>query len=275
MNYTRFEFGTGTGSAARKYLIGFTILIPAIAILIGFLLSKFVVIPGFLKGKGRASEKAGGYAYQVIKDRKFYILQGGIFQSESNAKLTVQGMKSHNLTAYIRDEGQLFRVVAGVSLDRAFIAEKVGILKTAGYSCIIKELNVRADELPAGLRSDSACLLANAAVKRSGELIDTWSEILSGFVSKRIDHKRASSRLKSAASSVETTGKELDGYGGENADWVGEMSAKCKPISKAADQVVKIDGDEDFLRALEERLIQSAYSYEDLVRAYNARIAAR
>lgn len=275
MKYTRFEFGSRMDPVIRKYFIDFVVFIPIFAIFIGFLISKFVITPSFFKTKAVESGKPANYEYQTIKDRRFYIAQAGVFQSGSNAKLTAERIKSHNLTAFVMDEGQLYRVIVQASIDHDYIVKKVGNYKSAGYDCIIKGLNVQAKELPVSLRCDKGYVLANAAVKQTGDFIVTCSEILSGYAAKKTDYKHASDALKNTDDGIEHNRGELNGYNGSNNEMVKELCTRCRPIWDVTNEVIKIKDDENFCSGIEEKLIQLVYFYNDLVVTYNKWVTAR
>jgi len=271
MRYTRFEFKVKGDESWRKILKLF-VMVPVIGIMSGFLVYKWVIAPHISRSTelsgSSVAEMQGEYKFQAIENRKYYIVQAGIFTSPDNANVFCQKLKSLGFPAAIVKVGQYNGVMLWPHWGRDYVDSKAMGLRREGFECIIKEIHVNPDKLPENLKSDNKYILLCTMIERAGEAIDKYLNALAGIdkgdqnnnVLKE-DAVAAVEMLDQAASQFRT----VDATGSFKG-LTGKIATISKHIEEANEKM------DNFSIYSPEGIINSIFLFKEIIDEYNEKV---
>lgn len=167
MKYLKFRLSLRTISTRARWMLLFFVALPIMAILGAGIINKLLVIP-YLSEQAMASETA--IAAPSGKLYSFYMLQAGVFASEDNARSMAQKLNASGFKAFSIKDGEVYRVVTGVSSDKSGLENYSTSLNKAGYITLCK-----------GFEANDACLGSSPEdikkyIEAAGELINAMLE---------------------------------------------------------------------------------------------------
>lgn len=262
MRYTRFEFMNSKDVDLKKFIIKFIILIPVMGIIIGFIVSKFIIVPN-MPDSIEEKQNPTAYVYNEITPRKYYTVQTGVFLSVSNARILADRLKYSNLSSYINMEDKYARVIACASTDRDFINRRMQMIRSVGYDCVEKEINIKARVIPDELKNKRDYALASMVIASIGEAVDNYCDLLMRYNSKSIDDKILNEKAKALYQDIWgkvnefKVSKEIKNH--DLSELEGDFDSMCILMSEISDD----------LSVFEERVIKAVYIYIKIVDDYN------
>jgi hypothetical protein len=270
MKYTRYEFKYGPGARLKESMLLFLIIIPVIAIAAGLIISRYLLIPYLYKPE--STEKQAGYIYQDIKSRKYYIVQAGVFSSETNLDLIAGKMRSSGLPVYIKQEEQLFRIITFAGPDYNSASREIERYKSSGYSCITKELSIVPGQVRENLKTEEAYKRLNRIIDFTGDEIDTTSKLLSGYDPKSSGLDSLHEKLKGTSSEFLKIMNDCRTAAGEKNQQLDDMIKQCEIIDNTLNEISALNDDINFYCKSQEIMIKAVYMYYDLIDIYNKNV---
>jgi hypothetical protein len=270
VRYTRFEY-IGYGDRKGRHLVlRLLIVIPAAAIISGYLISRLILIPYVFKPKEIDKEgipSAKSYVYKSTGVRKFFIIQAGIFSSESNAQVLAEKIRALNMPVYINPEGQYFRVIvyAGMSSGRAEDLSKA--YEQKGYKCIRKEFNPLPVDIPEEMRNDRQTAILSNIISQTADIADLCS-----IITEHDQEDADPGRINSLKNSLEKMRENVYGLKESETDEI----KRYDEIENICSSMYNLFGGENgdlkgsvSTSAWQERAINFICLYGKLVESYN------
>lgn len=268
MKYTRLEFKGQRSRNFKKDDLKFFILVPVIAIALGFAASRLFIIPSLNKLNNTNTLPKKTYTFEPIKAKRYFLFQAGIYSSENNARAAADRIKAGGAASYIRQDGQYFRVIIFISPDSSVIEDKRKEYISAGYDCLVKEINIGGPEIPQELKSKNEIILTNRIINYAGDEIDNFYNLSLSYQSKQIDNKALYGKISAFDSEMK---KRMDDYKAlkDKKDvFVDQAVESCQTVNSIfIDETLK-DGKALQSNYFQGKLLQAIYLYNDMLNTY-------
>lgn len=180
MRYTRLDIQKKYYGKTAKLIIQFFVVLPLLALLIGNLLTRFIIIPQIERSLA-GNDKSTVSAYKIEKINSLYYLQAGVFSNKENANFLVNGLKERGFAAALVQDQEKYRIVVGYSDDANELNKRKEELKAAGYNGLINEINLK---------------LLDKDGKEELKFIKEYLTAVSGIIKAQAEYASDSSQIK-------------------------------------------------------------------------------
>lgn len=178
-----------------RVLLLFFVVLPAMAISGAGVINKLILAPYLsdqAKASGTSTATPSGKLYN------FYLLQAGVFSSESNAKAMAAQIKATGFKSCSIKDGEVYRVVAGGASEKSTLQQYSTSLQQSGYITLCKIFEINEEVLagsPVGTKE---------YISAAGDLINAMLEYSS--LTQKID----SAKIKTLEDHASSVRKQFD-----------------------------------------------------------------
>lgn len=267
MRYTRFEFKGKVGIG--RSIFKFFILIPLIAIVLGWLLPNLFIMINQAGSRGPESNTES-YSYEDVRPEKFFLVQTGIYSSEDNAKSAENIIRSRHLPAYTYMDGQYYRVISYIGDSKNAADTKRQEYIKQGLDCIVKELYITPSPVKKDIKQDKELILLNRMLNSCGEASSACCSMYLKYESSQIDSKSLKQSLMDTDKKINETLREFKATEVSGNAFYNKMSSMCQSFEKSL--IGENISGEFSAASFEEKIIRSIYIYNDIIKSYNDNI---
>lgn len=215
MKYTRLEPIKKAANSKIKILVGFVIVIPITAILVGSIITRFVILPFAIKNASAAPSNTRIKVAASIKKREFsvYILQAGAFANPDNANVLKNAILGIGEKTSIINDNKIYRVIVDISENKDSIIKTKDKLSQNGYGCLINEMKIGQESKDSDLSKYLDSVTAVLYKQINGEKKHSESE--KDSIKKAIEEVEKSYTLIMNSDVYSRKGKEISAFNKE------------------------------------------------------------
>jgi len=243
-----------------KYLI----FILTIGIVIGFILQRFFIIPGFFISSD--SKMKMELSYQHIIPRKYYVVQCGVFSYRKNAQSLVNTINAASLPVFMYQDGDYYRVILHTGINYEALNNKVLQYKSTGLDYIIKEIYVNAKEVPENHKNDNRYIVLSNIINNMGEAVDCIIEEIAKYEDKELDNYAFSLNVKSMYEKIDDTMGLFNLITEEDGILKAQLEEDCGYIKSVINEISETTYD---ISGLEEKKFWCIQRYKNFVEHFN------
>lgn len=139
MKYTRIDMPQKSKASSIKQAILFFVVLPLCAVMVGGVISRFLIVPYMNKNVNSEPTKSTVKVVEKSKEYSIYILQAGIFSTNENASSLSGTFNSLGIKSFVIHDKDGFRVIVGASYKDDTIKADANKLKNMGYTTVTKQ----------------------------------------------------------------------------------------------------------------------------------------
>lgn len=143
MRYTRFELPGRNKTGVNKILLQFFIVMPALAIICGYLISNLIIIPSIGRTDKREGKSDEAAVFNAAKLEKLHFLQAGYFVTKEKAVNLVNGINGSGMKAFLGQNNGHYRVITAFSNSMEDVQKALSGLKDLGYNGIVNTMDIQ------------------------------------------------------------------------------------------------------------------------------------
>lgn len=266
MRYTRFEF-RGQNRIDLRQVLRCLILVPAIGIIVGFILYRLLIVPNIsVVNDKKVNEEL---FYESVMPKKFYIVQGGVFSIGKNAETSAGTIRASKIPAFVNQDEKYYRVILYTGGNYEAINKKTIEYKKLGLDYIVKETSIKTKEVSESYKSEKTYVVLSRIINGAGTAVEDILEETLKYEGRLIDYTVYSTNVKAICKRLDSTTELFNLIEVDNNNELADLKSDCQHIRATIESIIDNEGD---LSGVEEKKFLSIQGYKNLVEHFNNKI---